>query len=419
VHDSFAKRSPSKSLDTQDVVDVQDILIHCSSLVRLSADGRIVEFAHFIVREYLREIDSARKPHLKRYRWDSPSANTYKTETCLTALRFEVLDKDGAYDMPSLLSQLSRFPFLLHAAEGWDHYLDRGHSSEALDALTSQILCTPEENNFVNWRHIFVLSKTKTRTTLWAACHKPFASDLQDEPTVLDPSITEDDWNDLQHEWIVAQQIGQSSTELHFAAMFLLNDLIKPLAASVTHVNSQSSMGTPLHCALLGVTAVHCAWDTSLKFQAIRDRTARQRKGLATAVRSLLDAGADVQIDCRPLARSRSTTAFIAYSVGELEMMVTAGVVLDETTADLILKEHSLDSFTYLHGIDISKVAESDQVAVVRLLRQLRKPQDDMVPSVPANTAVSIFTDGRQKLIDKYHHALDEACRLDDLETFE
>jgi ankyrin repeat protein len=417
--EAIAVEPGSTSLDTRDVVDVQDIFVHCSSLVRLSADGKIVEFAHFTVGEYLREIDSTRRPHLKRYRWDSSSANTYKAETCLTALRFEVLNRDGAYDMPSLLSQLFWFPFLLHAAEGWNHYLERGHSSEALNALTSQLLCTPDQDNFVNWRHLFVLSKTKTRTALWAACQNAFAPALQDGATVLEPSITEDDWNDHQHDWIVAQAIGQSSTELHFAAMFHLNHLIKPLAASMPHINSQSSMGTPLHCALLGVTAVHCALETSLKFQAIKDRTAKHRKGLATAVRSLLDVGADVQIDCRPLARSRSTTAFIAYSVGELETMVAAGAVLDEITADLILKEESLDRFTYLRGMDISKVADSDRFTVVRLLRQLRNPQDGLISSIPANTAASIFTDGQQKLIDKYQEALDHACRNDDLETSE
>jgi ankyrin repeat protein len=417
--EAIAIEPGSTSLDTRDVVDVQDILIHCSSLVRLSADGKIVEFAHFTVGEYLKDIDLARKPHLKRYRWDSSNANTYKAETCLTALRFGVLNKGGAHDMPSLLSQLSCLPFLLHAAEGWNHYLDRGHGSEALNALTSQLLCTPEENNFVNWRHLFVLSKTKTRTSLWAACHRVSASALQDGVTELDTSISEDDWNDHEHDWIVAQQIGQSTTELHFAAMFHLSHLIKPLATSMARINSQSSMGTPLHCALLGVTAVHCAWETSLKFQVIRNRTAKHREGLAMAVRSLLDAGADVQIDCRPLARSRSTTAFIAYSVGELETMVAAGAVLDETTADLILKEDSLDKFTYLRGMDVSKVAESDRLAVVRLLRRLRKPQDGSAPSIPAKTAASIFTDGQQKLIHKYQDALVDACRKGDLETLE
>ena len=58
----------STVLDTEDLVDVQDILINCSSLVSLSADGTTVEFAHFTVGEYLRGIDPGRKPHLVRYR---------------------------------------------------------------------------------------------------------------------------------------------------------------------------------------------------------------------------------------------------------------------------------------------------------------------------------------------------------------
>jgi hypothetical protein len=52
-------------LDTWDHVDVEDILIHCSSLVWLSGDGNSVEFVHFTIGKYLQGIDPTRKPHLE------------------------------------------------------------------------------------------------------------------------------------------------------------------------------------------------------------------------------------------------------------------------------------------------------------------------------------------------------------------
>ena len=413
----------STVLDAEDLVDVQDILINCSSLVSLSADRTTVEFAHFTVGEYLRGIDPGRKPHLVRYRWDAASTNTYRAEICLTALNFDGLRSSCFHDISSLLAQLSRFPFYLHAAEAWNYYLDSGNSPKHLLNLAMKLLHTTQEVHFRNWRQLFILSRNSIRRDLWKHCNKPpsepwlvpMAADTHDS---LDP---DDDWDEYyKNTWMIAQQIGEGSTPLHFAAMFHLLDLAELRTLPKTLINAQSPLGTPLHCALLGDDAVGSAWSMIVSIGGRRERSAKNREYLATSVKVLLDAGADVHIDCRPLASGRCGTALIAYMVGELEAIFAAGAVLDKTTAELILdNEPALDNYAYLRTMDMSRVAQCDRFAVLRLVQRLGRQSNDQSLAVIPNFKATVFTNDEKNLLPEVEQLLKSSCRRGDLETIE
>lgn len=55
-----------------------------------------------------------------------------------------------------------------------------------------------------------------------------------DRPTrpgaVESSAASKEEWSDYQTEWIIAQSVGQNSSELHFAAMFHLTYLFESLA---------------------------------------------------------------------------------------------------------------------------------------------------------------------------------------------
>jgi hypothetical protein len=106
----------ASSLDPRKRVDAEEVLISCSSLVRLSADGDHMEAAHFTVEEYLQAIDPVRKPHLARFRLSEDLANHYKATLCLSTLLFDNVVVDILKNGLSLLLWLQQFPFYFHVA---------------------------------------------------------------------------------------------------------------------------------------------------------------------------------------------------------------------------------------------------------------------------------------------------------------
>jgi hypothetical protein len=71
------------------IPSIDEIMVHCSSFLRLFRDNDYVFFAHFTVEEYLLSIDPREKPQLARYRCDEPSMSTYIVETCLSFLNLD------------------------------------------------------------------------------------------------------------------------------------------------------------------------------------------------------------------------------------------------------------------------------------------------------------------------------------------
>jgi hypothetical protein len=143
------------SLDSRDLRDIQEILINCSSLVRLSVDGSRLESAHFTVEEYLRSINCVQKPSLSRFLWTATRADTYKSEVCLTALNFDTFDTDLTSDEDLIFAKLRKLPFYIHAVQ-FCCYKNVDYSSPAFMRLTRRLFCSPRRRNFGNWRQLFV-----------------------------------------------------------------------------------------------------------------------------------------------------------------------------------------------------------------------------------------------------------------------
>lgn len=88
----------------------------------------------------------------------------------------------------------------------------------------------------------------------------------------------------------------------------------------------------------------------------IKERVAEKKHRSNSTVGILLNMGADVTTDFRPLQETRLTTALIAYCVSELETIIASGAVMDQLTADLILEhdDDGLSCYEYLRITDLT-----------------------------------------------------------------
>lgn len=171
------------SLDPGSLVETEEILITCSSLVRLSGDGQRIESAHFTVEEYLRAIDPDRKPHLARFRWMKDHAHRYRTEVCLTALNFVDINANiiGHWDL--LLQHALRCQFYLHAAWFWADYSVQTQRISFIEKFTTQLFCSSSRGNFVVWKHFFILLQNYFIEVAFRLCRQAgstLASDFQE-----------------------------------------------------------------------------------------------------------------------------------------------------------------------------------------------------------------------------------------------
>lgn len=147
----------AKSLGQKDLVDAEDILISCSSLIRISADRRRLESAHFTVVEYLTGIDPARKPHLARFRMRDDLMNIHMAETCLTVLTFDNVTVDVMRDSTTLTDWLHNFPFYHHAAITWPSYEHGCRRTAIIAALTTELFLDATTSHYQVWAHVYLL----------------------------------------------------------------------------------------------------------------------------------------------------------------------------------------------------------------------------------------------------------------------
>lgn len=401
------------SLEPVDLIDSREIFINCGSLIRCSADGSKVQFAHFSVEEYLRTLDTVRKPHLSRYRWDRERANAYKAEICLTALNLTLPTTSILRDFSSMLSWLQTFPFYLHAALAWHIYACHVKGSKSLGDLTIRLFCSPREHNFDVWKMMIILNGENVIA-------KDLSLALNAPPTLApggkiqshEPSVSSFDADHITHSWLIALSIADHSTELHFAAMLHLDHLFPSLSKPKDSINQHSGLGTPLHCLLLNDNAVPCSWRIHDLKQFIRNHVSGAKTSLGPAMKTLLDLGAEVNLDYRKDEQRRISTTYIAFMAGVLEPVMAAGAVLDGDTADLIQEDSSPEKFVYLRNLELHKIADNDLLSVARMLTRLADNDE-------GDTA---FNESLAKLTkDENFHALEwesllwDCCQSDDL----
>jgi len=203
------------------------ILRHCSSLIRKSANGLYIEPAHFTVKEYLERIPLGNK-ELSRYRIERTDTNLYLAVVCVTYLS---LDDFGHFEtLLYVQHRLDNHPFRRHAVESWMYYA-RGHFGNVdLMQLIRKLMKPEKSNKFLTWLHDYIWTEPYLRSSEF---------------------VLEDNW----------MQFTESVTPLHCAAFLRIPSLIEWLVSEGVATNGMSVVGSPLHCAILGIDVFTSAMD--------------------------------------------------------------------------------------------------------------------------------------------------------------
>ena len=246
----------------QAIPDEFEILHWCSSLVRKSAHGRRLELAHFTVKEFLLHIDPRRDISIGPYLNDPRNYDLIRAKVCLTYLYFEDFDQGGSFSQHKVNRRTLDYSFRPYAVLAWGLVARENLDNPELFSLMQKLLNPSKPNTLVSWVQDFVQLN-------WHHWGMPVEDEVN--LSIINSGFVE-------------------ATALHYAAMFRFTKLCNWLIRSGCDVNQNTSLGTPLHCALL-------QWDVfhgKINEAAVLNRMDESdRDSLHDTIDLFLDSGAD------------------------------------------------------------------------------------------------------------------------------
>lgn len=264
----------SDTFQNDDVVDENEILQWCSSLVRRSSNGQYLEFAHYSVEEFLRDVCPG-DPVFDSYSISSRKARSLVGQLSLRYLTFRNHELDFGpteTEIQATLEKNALRPFYEFATLWWIDCIREQPAREfVLDSIQS--LFNPKKS----------------------ASFHAWALELL-RPCFM--KIHKDYWDDLLRAG--SGLLRPDFTTLHMASGLGLLSICEELVREGgSMINRGSAFGTPLHCAIGGLDI--CADGTGRVLDAVSyiihgpgsSRAAHDRQII---VRTLLDAGAHVTV---------------------------------------------------------------------------------------------------------------------------
>ncbi|KAK7420773.1 hypothetical protein QQX98_002577 [Neonectria punicea] len=143
----------SDTLHDDEIVDEEEILRWCGSLVRTSCGGTVLEFAHFTVQEFL-QGDCQAHSTLDIYGISEEKTSNLLGPLCLRFLTLRNLDEaPGATERGSqlILERRKTHPFYEHAAMYWSYYVHQQTRREQVAEHLSALFQTPKTPHFCWW----------------------------------------------------------------------------------------------------------------------------------------------------------------------------------------------------------------------------------------------------------------------------
>lgn len=220
----------AETFDEDERVDDFEILKWCSSLVRRSTRGHLIEFAHFTVQEFL-EGFCLQHETLSFYHVSRHKAYSFLAPVCLRYLSFTNHERSSEATVKELqrISETIRTrPFYTHAALRWPIYASANMEKEPIRQL---------------WVRLFDLRKTAIFTS-WTL-------QILHDHLYMGPEFQE---VTLEH---ISSILRPDFTPLHMAALLCLPNVCRYLLDHGAKVNQQSRFGTPLHCAVGGFSVFY------------------------------------------------------------------------------------------------------------------------------------------------------------------
>lgn len=281
--------------DSSSMTTEEDILHWCSSLVRREPYSGQLELAHFTVEEFLMAIDPAQKPSFQQYRLSGD--HTVLAKACLNFILCQEFDGvplprkgnsmnewvDEAYEITNNL------PFADYANIQWNYHV---HNSNWDNVKTDVMELFSTESAFAFW----------TLRWLMIQNGSDFDADLAGAEYFRQPS---------------------KPTALHWAAAFALDKACVLLNEDGMSISQQSSMGTPLYCAMV--------LDDSrsvIKHLEPYIRDSSRNSARRSIVSKLIIAGANLNEPVDPRGHQRALTVALESEIGTDDPFI-ASMILD------------------------------------------------------------------------------------------
>ncbi|CAH0044469.1 unnamed protein product [Clonostachys solani] len=315
-------------LDADEIVEDQEILRWVGSLVRRSNDGDRFEFAHFTVQEFLETICPSH-PTLSAYSVSQGRIHGYLASICLKYLTLENFLPCGPQPTPEDIRNLSRLrnsrPFYAYSAIWWPSILRQG-SDEIEDSINFQLqelFHPPKTIKFCLWaielvRHCCISLKVMK-------LRDGFFND-EEEAAVYISALLRPDF-----------------TPLHMSAALGFPRLTEHLINMGCSPNVTSRFGTPLHCAVGGLSIFY------KRSAGIFERSLGLPNGKARrdTVQLLLNAGASpiprFQSDFRSSGMLGLSPLFYLNSLENFE------IIVDLLRAGAIVEDDDLEVFSAIY----------------------------------------------------------------------
>ena len=214
-------------LNREGIPAVEEILRCCSSLVRRSASGFGLEFAHFTVKEYLQKLDEVADNEFGAYRIQPLLCNIELAEICLTYLNLDDFTQLDVTDQEARARRLKEYALRPYAVWAWSVHAKGNVANERIFRLVQQLFRPSKSINFISWAQDYSL--------------------LLYEVHCLSRKVP----------FFDAVNLRLATTgPLHYAALLAIPELCTWLLHERCEVNQRGLCGTPLQCAIFGRRAL-------------------------------------------------------------------------------------------------------------------------------------------------------------------
>ncbi|KAF3929718.1 Ankyrin-3 [Arthrobotrys entomopaga] len=216
-------RGENNFYDEEALVQEDDIIELCSSLIKVDPDDQTVHFSHYSVKLFLADSKLLETDGYSHFYFDGKQEDYMAAKFCLTYLCLDNFNVGYVYEKDTYYWNRTKFAFYQYAEANWFIHAARCDTDEPLSLLLQQFLAPEKTPNFLYWLQSIFLRNAKFSPR----------SNLKD---VIDKIVPKD------------------ITTLHIAAGFgLLRTVDWMIELHSMDLNSTSRLlATPLICALLG-----------------------------------------------------------------------------------------------------------------------------------------------------------------------
>lgn len=302
-------RPGDTSLNRDGIPAVEEILRCCSSLVRKSADGYGLEFAHFTVKVYLQQLDKVTDHEFGAYHIQPLLCNIELAEVCLTYLNLDDFTQLDVTDEDARTRRLKEYALRSYAVWVWPGHANGNVPNEKIFRLIQQLFRPSKSSNFISWAQDYSLLLYDTH------CFNRNVS-------IFDA---------------VSLRLATTGP-LHYAALLAIPELCTWLLQERCEVNQRGLCGTPLQCAVFGRRALIAETDNisdNMGYDIVNDDymgCVDEHGDVISTITILLSSGADPNCYYNNSKATLSLLGFVARQGWKHTCLklLRSGAVLDE-----------------------------------------------------------------------------------------